>query len=93
MVRKLLNRFGAWLETRLRGLFGRMTPERRLLLVVIMFTVFSVLSLTMIASAIYNYGKTDDLIRIEHIESVPAWQRDSADSLKQLNYSHDGKQE
>ncbi|KAA6315520.1 hypothetical protein EZS27_034032 [termite gut metagenome] len=57
MVKKFFNKINEWLEDGLRGLFGRLTPDRRVILVLTMLFVFGGLSIYMTVSSIYNFGK------------------------------------
>lgn len=57
MLRKLFKKLNEWLEDGLRGLLGRMTPDRRVILVLTMLFVFGGLSIYMTVSSIYNIGK------------------------------------
>lgn len=77
-----------WLEDGLRGIFGRLTPDRRIILVIAMFLVFGGLSIYMTFSSIYNFGKNKaEKMQIEQIESLKLQveqQRDSINNLKSV---------
>lgn len=89
MIRKYVKRVQEWLEDGLRGLCGRITPEKRLVVLLTMFILFACGSLYVFTSAIYNIGKNEGRkIEIEHIK-VLELQR--ADSLKQFNYYENGR--
>lgn len=84
MIRKFIQRVNEWLEDILRGLLGRMTPDRRVILIVTMLIVFSGLSVYMTVSSIYNLGKdTGEKIQIKQIETLKLeqQQRDSINNL------------
>ena len=87
MIRKIINRVNEWLEDGLRGLLGRLTPDRRVVLIVTMLIVFSGLSVYMTVSSIYNIGKQQgEQIQIKHIESLKMQleqqRKDSINNLK-----------
>lgn len=77
-----------WLEDGLRGILGRLTPDRRIILVIAMFLVFGGLSIYMTFSSIYNFGKNKaEKMQIEQIESLKLQleqQRDSINNLKSV---------
>ena len=48
-----------WADERLRRLFGRITPGKRLAVILVMSALFGGLSLYITVSSIYNIGKRD----------------------------------
>lgn len=88
MIQKIMKHINEWLEDGLRGILGRLTPDRRIILVITMFLVFGGLSIYMTFSSIYNFGKDNaEKIQIEQIESLKLQveqQRDSISNLKLL---------
>ena len=96
MIRKIIQRVNEWLEDILRGLLGRMTPDRRVILLVTMLIVFSGLSIYMTVSSIYNLGKDKgEQMQIEQIESLKLQleqqQRDSINNLNHYEYERSSK--
>lgn len=89
MIRKLINKVNEYLEDGLRSLLGRLTPDRRVILIVILLMIFSGLSIFMTFSSIYNLGKDrGEKMQIDHIERLQLElkkMRHKKDSLKQLN--------
>ena len=86
MIRKIIQRVNEWLEDILRGLLGRMTPDRRVILIVTMLIVFSGLSIYMTVSSIYNLGEDKgEQMQIEQIESLKL-QQQQRDSINNLNH-------
>lgn len=86
MIRKIIQRVNEWLEDILRGLLGRMTPDRRVILIVTMLIVFSGLSIYMTVSSIYNLGKDKgEQMQIEQIEALKL-QQQQRDSINNLNH-------
>ena len=83
-----MNRINEWLEDGLRGLLGRLTPDRRIILVITMFLVFGGISIYTTFSSIYNFGKDKaEKMQIEQIESLRLQleqQRDSINNLKSV---------
>ena len=96
MIRKLINKVNEYWEDGLRNLFGRLTPDRRVILIVIMLMIFSGLSIFMIFSSIYNLGKDrGEKMQIDHIERLQLElkkMRHKTDSLKQLNNFQYGRE-
>lgn len=92
MMRKLFRKINEWLEDGLRGLLGRMTPDRRVILVLTMLFVFGGLSIYMTVSSIYNIGKKSGVqMEIERIEALRLQQEQvRKDSINQLNNHYDG---
>lgn len=86
MIRKIIQRVNEWLEDILRSLLGRMTPDRRVILIVTMLIVFSGLSIYMTVSSIYNLGEDKgEQMQIEQIESL-ILQQQQRDSINNLNH-------
>lgn len=83
-----MNRINEWLEDGLRGILCRLTPDRRIILVISMFLVFGGLSIYMTFSSIYNFGKKKaEKMQIEQIKSLKQQleqQRDSINNQKLL---------
>jgi hypothetical protein len=92
MIRKFFNKLNEWLEDGLRGLLGRMTPDRRVILILTMLFVFGGLSIYMTVSSIYNFGKKSGIqLRIEQIEALRLQQEQTRrDSINQQNKHYDG---
>jgi hypothetical protein len=92
MTRKLFRKINEWLEDGLRGLLGRMTPDRRVILVLTMLFVFGGLSVYMTVSSIYHIGKKSGVqMEIERIEALRLEQEQSRrDSINQLNNHYNG---
>jgi hypothetical protein len=80
------------MEDGLRGVFGRMTPDRRVILVLTMLFVFGALSIYMTVSSIYNFGKKSGIrLEIERIETLRLQQEQThRDSINLLNNFYDG---
>lgn len=93
MIRKLINRVNEWLEDGLRGLLGRLTPDRRVILIVTMLIVFSGLSVYMTVSSIYNFGRDKgEKMQIEQIESLKLQlEQHRKDSINKQNYYEYGR--
>ncbi|MBV5323754.1 DUF3989 domain-containing protein [bacterium] len=89
MIRKLINKVTDWWEDSLRSLFGRLTPDRRVILIVIMLMTFSGLSVFISFSSVYNLGKDQgEKMKVDHIERLQfelKKMRHRIDSLKQPN--------
>lgn len=86
MIRKLINRVNEWMEDGLRGILGRLTPDRRVILIVTMLILFSGLSIYMTVSSIYNFGKDKgERMQIEQIESLKLQLEQQRDSINNQN--------
>jgi len=78
MIRKILSPVNQaithvqdWADEKLRRLCGRMTPEIRLAVILLMLLFFGGLSIYFTVSSIYRIGKEDgETIRIEHIRQL-----------------------
>jgi hypothetical protein len=92
MIRKFFSKINDRLEDGLRGLLGRMTPDRRVILILTMLFVFGGLSIYMTVSSIYNIGKKSGIqLQIEQIEALRLQQEQARrDSINQLNNRYDG---
>ncbi len=84
MVKRLINKVQDWLDDRLRSLVGRLTPDRRVILIVSMLIVFSGLSIYMTVSSIYNFGKDKgERLQIERIEALKLQEQEARrDSIR-----------
>ena len=71
MVGKFIMKAQAWADERLRRLAWRITPDMRVVIVLVMMLAFGGLSVYMTVSAIYNIGKSDGReMGIEHIRRL-----------------------
>ena len=75
-----------WADDRLRRMCGRITPGKRLAVILVMFFFFGGLSIYITVSSIYNIGKRDGRrLQIEHIKQYPLHDSDSINLLNRLN--------
>ena len=75
-----------WVDERLRRMCGRITPGKRLAVILVMFFLFGSLSIYITVSSIYNIGKRDgQRLQIEHIKQFPLHDSDSINLLNRLN--------
>ena len=89
-MRKFIVKVQDWVDDRLRRLRGRITPEKRLFVILTMFVVFGFMSIYIFASAIYHIGKNEGRqIEIEHIRTLELQKKDS---INQLNYYDNGRE-
>lgn len=92
MIRKHFKRIQEWIDERLRTLCGRITPEKRLFVLLSMFVVFGVMSIYIFLSAIYSIGKNEERqIEIEHIKVLELQKRDSINQLKFNDHAREQK--
>ena len=88
MIGKYIRKAQDWVDDNLRRLCGRITPEKRLFVLLGMFVVFGFGSIYIFVSAIYNIGKNEgQRIEIEHIQMLELQKRDS---INQLNIYDNG---
>ena len=75
-----------WVDDCLRRMCGRITPGKRLAVILVMFFFFGGLSIYITVSSIYNIGKRDGRrLQIEHIKQYPLHDSDSINLLNRLN--------
>jgi len=73
-------------DAKLRHLCGRMTPEIRLAVILLMLLFFGGFSIYFTVSSIYRIGKEDgETIRIEHIRQLQLQSKDSTNIFNQSN--------
>ena len=81
-----------WADDRLRRMCGRITPVKRLAVILVMFFFFSGLSIYITVSSIYNIGKRDgQRLQIEHIRQLPLQGNDTTKSINPLNRPQYGR--
>ena len=81
-----------WADDRLRRMCGRITPGKRLAVILLMFFFFGGLSIYITVSSIYNIGKQDGRrLQIEHIRQLPLHDNDTTKSINPLNRPQYGR--
>lgn len=71
MIGKFILKVQDWADEKLRRLCGCITPDMRMVIILVMFVVFGGLSVYMTITAIYNIGKSDGRqLGIEHIDPI-----------------------
>lgn len=91
-MRKFIVKAQDWIDDKLRSLCGRITPEKRLFVLLGMFALFGIMSVYIFLSAIYNIGKNEGRqIEIKHIQMLELQRKDSINQLK--FYDHAREQE
>ncbi|RHJ53143.1 TraL conjugative transposon family protein [Bacteroides sp. AM10-21B] len=84
--RNYIEKVQGWADDRLRRMCGRITPGKRLAVILVMFFFFGGLSIYITVSSIYNIGKRDGRrLQIEHIKQYPLHDSDSINLLNRLN--------
>ena len=82
MIKKKITTVLNWLEDGLRSLSGQITPDGRIVIILIMLFLFSAGSVYMTVSSIYNMGKKSGRqMQIEHIERLKFHQKQETDSI------------
>lgn len=101
-MRKLFIKARDFLDDGLRRMCGRLTPEKRVIAIVVMAVVFAVINFYMIFSAIYNIGREDarrEIIEITPLslpdmppaDTVSDKTRQMEEFFNQLNFNSDDK--
>ena len=76
-----------WADDRLRRMCGRITPGKRLAVILVMFFFFGGLSIYITVSSIYNIGKREgQRLQIEHIRQFPLHGNDSINLTNRPEY-------
>ena len=71
MIRKFIVKAQDWADGKLRRLAGRISPDMRVAIILVMLAAFGALSVYMTVAAIYNIGKSDGReLGIEHIDQI-----------------------
>lgn len=71
MIGRIIVKMQDWADEKLRRLAGRITPEGRVAVILVMFAVFGGLSVYMTVASVYNIGKSDGReLGIEHIDRL-----------------------
>ena len=83
MIGRGIGKIQDWADEKLRRLCGRITPGKRLAVLLTMFLFFGIASLYIFVSAIYNIGRNEgQRIEIEHIRLLELQKKDSINLLK-----------
>ena len=86
MTKKGLTTVRDRIEDGLRSMLGRITPDGRVVLILVMLLLFGVGSIYMTVSSIYNMGKKNgQQMQIEHIRQLELEYRQEADSINHKN--------
>ena len=87
MIRKKITNLRDRIEDGLRSLLGQISPDGRIVVILVMLFVFSAASIYITVSSIYNIGKKSgrEQMQIEHIKRLELEQQQKADSINQLN--------
>lgn len=81
-----MNKIQDWADDSLRRLCGRITPGKRLAVILTMFLFFGIASVYIFVSAIYNIGKNEgQRIEIEHIRLLELQRKDSINNQLKIN--------
>ena len=90
MKKNCIEKVQDWVDDKLRRMCGRITPGKRLAVILLMFVFCGGMSIYITVSSIYNIGKRDgQRLQIEHIRQLPLQQAN--DSINPLNYPNNGR--
>ena len=59
MIGKFIVKAQDWADEKLRRLCGHITPDQRVVIILVMFVAFGALSVYITFASIYNIGKSD----------------------------------
>lgn len=62
MIRKFITKAQDWADGKLRRLAGRISPDMRVAIILVMLAAFGALSVYMTVSSIYRIGRNDGSI-------------------------------
>lgn len=86
MVKRKIAAIRDWTEDGLRSLLGRISPDGRIIVILVLLFLFGAGSIYMTVSSIYNMGeRSGRQIQIEHIKRLELEQEQQADSINRLN--------
>lgn len=87
MIKKKLTAVRDWFEDGLRSLLGQITPDGRVIIILVMLFLFGAGSIYMTVSSIYNLGKKSgkEQMEIEHIKQLELEYKQKADSINHKN--------
>ena len=87
MIRKKITNLRDRIEDGLRSLLGQISPDGRIVVILVILFLFSAASIYITVSSIYNIGKKSgrEQMQIEHIKRLELEQQQKADSINQLN--------
>ena len=90
--RNYIGKVRDWADDRLRRMCGRITPGKRLAVILVMFFFLGGLSIYITVSSIYNIGKRDGRrLQIEHIRQLPLHGNDTTQSINPLHRPQYGR--
>ena len=90
--RNYIGKVRDWADDRLRRMCGRITPGKRLAVILVMFFFLGGLSIYITVSSIYNIGKRDGRrLQIEHIRQLPLHVNDTTQSINPFNRPQSGR--
>ena len=86
-ITKKFFQFRSRIEKKLQNYCASLSPKKRLVSILILCSVFGIVSLYISFSSIYNINKTDsEQIKIEHINQLQLQVSDSIHKLKLKQY-------
>lgn len=93
MMGRCIAKIQDWADEKLRRLCGRITPGKRLAVLLTMFLFFSIASVYIFVSGIYNMGKNEgQRIEIEHIQLLELQKKDSINRLNNYDNGTDSRE-
>lgn len=72
-MKRLIKELGYWFEDRLKDLCGEITPDKRLIVILITLLFFTILNLYVTFTVISNWGREQERkehLKIEHIKTL-----------------------
>ncbi len=92
MAKNIFKNIGEHIEDFLRSICGRITPDKRVIVILTMLVVFGGLSIYMTVSSIYNFGKDKGKqMQVEQMEILKLQLEQQRDSIHRQNlYEYEG---
>ncbi|MFV0588003.1 TraL conjugative transposon family protein [Bacteroides reticulotermitis] len=72
-MKERIKELGYWIEDKLKGLCGEITPDKRLTVIIIMLLLFTILNLYFTFISIADWGREQERkeqLKIEHIKQL-----------------------
>jgi hypothetical protein len=93
MKKKITNKllqFRSRVEEKLQTYCASLSPKKRLVSILVLFSIFGIVSLYFAFSSIYNINKTDrEQIKMEHINQLQLHARDSIHHLNPTKHERE----
>lgn len=72
-MKERIKELSYWIEDKLKDFCGEITPDKRLLIILVIILIGAIVNLYLTFSAVYNLGHKDaekDFMEVEHIKQL-----------------------